>query len=649
MKDERTATQQGFSGRGESPSVPLLRRAIVYALAIVVAASLSMSFPATNVFASDPPKKKADHGAKKPASGGHGEAKKPASGGHGEKKGGEKRYRKKRPLKKPSPVPGAHDITSEAVNAVGSDTKVTNASFDGQLGEVPPIDAVLVIDSSGSMQRTDPNRLRIQAAKLFVRFLGEKDRVAVFEFDKDARQLLDFTEVKAETAPEIERVIDQISEKGGFTNLSAPVIAAHAMLAEKGRTNATRAVVLLSDGQMDPHPENGLPEDLVKKLFESDLAEYKNSQMRLYSLAMSEEADRVLLSDMSKATESLSWYAQDVNTIHMKFSDLFLALKKPQVTPLDGGGFEIDSSIREATFYISRTSPEQTVSLVSPKGETFTHIEFPLGSKWYRGELFDIVTLVKPAPGPWGVRGVEQPEGYATLLTDLQVQVRWPKTNFKVGETVVFFARLVADGKPFQESGLKDITFYQYKVLNTRSGKSIAAGAMVDNGNDGDQVAGDGIFAAQVKLEEEGEYRALVGVTSPTFTRQQQLPFSVSKGAVDLVLKKGDEFAGTKDKFVLSIGSEAVKLKDLEVRLIAEKEGGKTLAYKVDTLDSKNGVYEFAPEKLGTGTFKITGRMKAKDKDKPGPAARLAAYHALVRTQQREGLYAMPCAAGALK
>ena len=38
-------------------------------------------------------------------------------------------------------------------------------------------------------------------------------------------------------------------------------------------------------------------------------------------------------------------------------------------------------------------------------------------------------------------------------------------------------------------------------------------------------------------------------------------------------------------------------------------------------------------------------KIKAKDKGKPGPAARLAAYGALVVTQQRAGLYAMPCAA----
>ena len=41
-------------------------------------------------------------------------------------------------------------------------------------------------------------------------------------------------------------------------------------------------------------------------------------------------------------------------------------------------------------------------------------------------------------------------------------------------------------------------------------------------------------------------------------------------------------------------------------------------------------------------------KIKAKDKNKPVYEARLAAYHALVITQQREGLYAMPCAAGAL-
>ena len=41
-------------------------------------------------------------------------------------------------------------------------------------------------------------------------------------------------------------------------------------------------------------------------------------------------------------------------------------------------------------------------------------------------------------------------------------------------------------------------------------------------------------------------------------------------------------------------------------------------------------------------------KIKQKDKGKPEPEAQHAAYGALVVTQQRSGLYSMPCAAGVL-
>ena len=41
-------------------------------------------------------------------------------------------------------------------------------------------------------------------------------------------------------------------------------------------------------------------------------------------------------------------------------------------------------------------------------------------------------------------------------------------------------------------------------------------------------------------------------------------------------------------------------------------------------------------------------KIKSKDKGKPEHKARLAAYGALVVTQQRAGLYSMPCAAAVL-
>ena len=55
-------------------------------------------------------------------------------------------------------------------------------------------------------------------------------------------------------------------------------------------------------------------------------------------------------------------------------------------------------------------------------------------------------------------------------------------------------------------------------------------------------------------------------------------------------------------------------------------------------------VHQVVPQQKPIDLFKI----KSKDKGKPEHEARLAAYYALVVTQQRAGLYSMPCAAAVL-
>ena len=55
------------------------------------------------------------------------------------------------------------------------------------------IDAVLVLDSSGSMKHTDPLNLRLPAAKLFIALLGDKDRAGVISFSDQGYPILGLT------------------------------------------------------------------------------------------------------------------------------------------------------------------------------------------------------------------------------------------------------------------------------------------------------------------------------------------------------------------------------------------------------------------------------------------------------------------------
>ena len=85
------------------------------------------------------------------------------------------------------------------------------------------------------------------------------------------------------------------------------------------------------------------------------------------------------------------------------------------------------------------------------------------------------------------------------------------------------------------------------------------------------------------------------------------------------------------------ISSAPIQFTDGQSKVLGALWSFKGEATTADRIMQRAGLDSAKPSDL----FKI----KAKDKGKPGPAAQHSAYGALVVTQQRAGLYAMPCAA----
>jgi uncharacterized protein (TIGR03503 family) len=528
-----------------------------------------------------------------------------------EKKTGPRKrvVRKKKPT--PTETPKEVDLKAEHSEfAHGANADASHQSFDSDLLKSKSLDAVLLIDASRSMQATDPTRLRDQAAKLFARFLGEGDRIAILQFDKEVKKLLDFVPINSETVQEIDKAVTGMPAEGNWTDLELPVREAVSLLTSEGRHDAERVVVLLSDGVLDPPPSRGKVEDIRKTLFDETLKSVKTARAKLYTMALSPQADKQLLDEMAVETGGLGWSAPNVSTIHLKFSELFLALKQPQTVEAEGGAFEIDANVSEATFFFNRKEAEQLVELRTPDGKTMSMVDFPPGVKWYHGPLFDVVTITRPLAGGWSIEGVENPEGFASLLTDLKLQVKWPENSLPIGAKVVFFARLTSKGELLNQPDLRDITFYRYKIINTESGNTVASGLLNDEAKDGDEHAADNIFAASVKLEESGAYKILVGVTTPTFTRQQQIPFEVSGSLVTLSLQHGDEFLNTKDQIRAEISEKALELKELKVQLLVQKdEEEKGLAIPLTATSDSTRKFLLPVDKLPSGNLKIVARV----------------------------------------
>jgi uncharacterized protein (TIGR03503 family) len=478
------------------------------------------------------------------------------------------------------------------------------------------LEAVLLLDSSRSMQKTDPKRIRDQGAKLFLQFLEPEDKVSIIEFSDVANVLMDLKSMKSVTSQEIVGLLENIKNEGNFTNFLAPLESALDILLSSETKNASKVVILLTDGQMDPSSIPEQKEEFVNKLLKDKLPEYAKRNIKVFTLGLSDLADKELLSEIAKKTDAHAEYAQDVNTIHTVFSNIFLSIKKPQVLELESGGFSIDGNTSEATFFINRQTQSDSIIVIDPTGKEYVNKDFPSSWKWFRGDLFDVITIPSPLPGRWGIKGgVGDLTGFAKLLSDLKLEYSFPSQSFSVGDSAVVKVRLTESGKILDDKDLASLIFYSYRIVNVKTGQVYLQGQFADKGDRGDEKAGDGVFSDILTLNEEGEYKLFLVATAPTFTRQAHIPFNVSAGLISLNHIPRNEFTGAKDSYVVSLLGSS---KELEKRIVAidAVNNGEKYQVNLEKYKISEDSYQVPLDRLKSGENLVVALLQGLDKSK---------------------------------
>lgn len=439
------------------------------------------------------------------------------------------------------------------------------------------VDAVLLMDASASMRLSDPERLRDEGARLFLQFLKKGDRLAIIEFDEAARVLRPLSPYAPRQEKEIKETLESVGNTGLYTDLILGLLEARSQLKENPREGVSKVIILLSDGKLDPNPERGSLEGLTAGLLYGLLPDLKVDDIVVHTLAFSDEADRDLLRQIAQITDGVNWFTPDADQIHSSFAELFLVVKKPQIVPLTSKGFRIDGDVQEATFYINNEGEEQ-ISLRSPNGNLITQDSVIAGMKWFKGTKYDTITVIDPTVGMWEVVGLAKNEGFATVLTKLKLLTDWP-SSIIAGNSRALRARLYDDERPVALPGMTGVTNYSFKITPTdRVSEPVVKGELEDNGKGGDTIADDGVFSANVTIEQPGEYRLQVVARGPTFERYQSIPFRVKPRLIHLQTVSVEDTANisvtkegrtTVDFFRVTLNPDVASLKNINVKLIA--------------------------------------------------------------------------------
>lgn len=414
------------------------------------------------------------------------------------------------------------------------------------------IDVLLIIDGSGSMNwpDRDPAGLRIQGAKLFIDLCEKGDRLGVLDFSTDAIVIFPLFQLTGfRDFEELKSRIEKIEAKGEFTDIT---LALQTGLKEmtRARPDAVKAVILLTDGEIDPDPSLDIfapynkdyhkeiaeaqrkktPISEIKKKYRNIVAPisqeilrekvlplYKEKNIPIFTVAFGKGADVSLLREIADTTATEIgirnfYFIEKASYLQPVFSEIVEQLKKKREklteNEIEFIGEEIihkiniDDFVKEVNFKFifgrKITPSEIQITLKDPAGDIISRSTKKEGIGHILEEGYELFNIFNPLPGTWEVKIAGEKDIKLDITistwgrTELQILTEILKYEYFAGEPIPILASLKIEGKRVTtQEFLRNLNFWSLIKNPENKEEQIE---LFDDGQHSDRDAADGIY-----------------------------------------------------------------------------------------------------------------------------------------------------------
>jgi pSer/pThr/pTyr-binding forkhead associated (FHA) protein/Mg-chelatase subunit ChlD len=203
------------------------------------------------------------------------------------------------------------------------------------------LDVVLVLDRSGSMKQNDPQRLMTQAATDLVLSLRSEDACGLISFGAAATALQPLGSLAdPDQRSNLLAELDAFRYDDRFTNIALGIERGIYELRTNGRPSSVKILLFLTDGIMDTG-NAARDRELRDWLRDHVLPEAVQRGVRVFSVALTEQADFMLLQQMAAATRGDYFRALSAQELASTFGQIRQQLAElgtaPAVTAAGSG------------------------------------------------------------------------------------------------------------------------------------------------------------------------------------------------------------------------------------------------------------------------------------------------------------------------
>ncbi len=394
------------------------------------------------------------------------------------------------------------------------------ATSDAQL------DAVLVIDASGSMKETDPNKLGLEGVKLFVDMLGLTDnQVGVVTYGSDVSQTYPMSLVKNQSDKEnIKNFVDGITRDLEYTDITSGLKEAVKMLNQRNASGNSPLIVVFTDGNNAiGGVANRTPADIDKDLA-AIISQAQSEGYPIYTIGLNDNGklNEAYLEKISVDTKAKAFATKDPAELPDILTEIFAAhsnLKVQSLGPITGtGNFEEvvvnipNGNVLEANLSATSKSPVE-FKLVDPNGneQTIPSQNITL----HTSNSYSLLKLARPMQGDWKlyVKGVAGDQINIDLVYNYDIEVTMKplsQSNYGVGDKLSVEAYLSLQGNAVNDPNLYNSAKGYLVLTENQTGIETRINMQLQGQN----------FAGEYTLKDKGDYTVKVIVEDTSYVRE---------------------------------------------------------------------------------------------------------------------------------
>ena len=325
----------------------------------------------------------------------------------------------------------------------------------------------VIVDASGSMVISDPDKLTAESLRLIADLAPEKETtLGIWLFGEKPRVLLPDAAITPDNRKKLASYVDSYVTSDVKTDLEA--IITLLLQEEEVGDNVQQHWILVTDGMVDISLDEKINEASRQRIKGDLLDALVERGIHLHTVSMTGYTDKALLESLSSKTDASHTEVALPEDLLPTFNKIFSLSSESDQIPFEGNTFFVDESIDEFTLLVFH-APGQEPILINSK-----NIQIDLNdatqARRVNGSHYSLITVTNPLAGTWKVDNINIDQSTIRVITDLSAKAsKVPAVLFQ-NEPFFTDIGLYQEGELIQDTDFLNLVRVK-KTLNKNNGE----------------------------------------------------------------------------------------------------------------------------------------------------------------------------------